>query len=65
MDKQTAAYLSARLDQAQAANRDDDQQTADEVIAEIIRDDNPAARQTIADALRLNAARESMTDQAE
>ncbi len=55
--KDTRAYLAARLDQLSAANRDDDEPTATRVIADIIEDDHPGARQAIADALRLRDAR--------
>ncbi|MDM4723502.1 hypothetical protein QTQ03_29430 [Micromonospora sp. WMMA1363] len=53
----TRAYLTATLDQARAAARDNDQAAADAVTAKLIQDDRPDARQAIADALRLHAAR--------
>lgn len=57
----TRAYLTSRLDQVAAAEAAGDGATADDVIAGIIRDDNPQAREVIADALRLLAAKEAAT----
>jgi len=51
-DDTTGAYLTARLDQLAAAQRDDDPRTADEVIGQLIRDDHPGARALIAEVLR-------------
>ncbi len=51
-DDATAAYLTARVDQLGAAQRDDDHAAADEVIAQLIHDDHPGARAIIADVLR-------------
>jgi hypothetical protein len=48
----TAAYLTSRLDQLGAAQRDDDTTAADEVVGQLIRDDHLGARALIADALR-------------
>lgn len=50
------AYLTTHLDQLAAADRDLDEPAAARVLAAIINDDHPAARQAIADALRLHHA---------
>lgn len=62
---QAAAYVRAQADQLAAAAREDDQASADEVIAGLIADDHPAARAVFADALRLHAARAEIREDAE
>jgi hypothetical protein len=55
----TRAYLTGQLDQLAAAAHAGDQDAQDATAADLITDDRPDARQVIADALRLRAARDA------
>jgi len=58
-DADPHAYLTGVLDQLAAANAAGDTDAAAAILARLVDDNDPAARETVADALRLAAARDA------